>query len=297
MARSWTGAALLTAVLAACAAGGPSYRGAQDDLEEGRLEPAIEKLEELRARNPKHAEIALNLGIAYFKRARQELDANQQAAYLADLARAQEHVLAAIEIDPRSSQPHTWLGIIAAYQDDLDGTIESLKNAARLDPYHPVHYTNLAESYIYKGKLVRARRYLRKARDLGAPAIYIEMNEILAAWRAGDYVEARDLFETAYSLNPEVVKVWNEAPVAEAIESFEDFTGFCCSHIACGPYMENACEEMKHEVRHRDVDAETLRQELVLEMEKRRRLKGIYEGRRDVQIVIEEPEQAPSDEQ
>ena len=288
--RSWRTAAIVAslALLASCA-GGPSKRAAEKDLEAGRLEPAIEQLEVLRAKRPDDAEVALDLGIAYFKRARVALDAGDDAAYLRDLALAQRHVLAAVELDPRSSQPHTWMGIISAYRSDLDATIESLKNAARLEPHHPVHYTNLAESYIYKGKLTRARRYLAKARKLGAPPVYIEMNEVLAAWRSGDYVEARDLFEIAYALNPDVVKVWNEAPVAEPISSFEEFSAFCCSHIACGPYMENACDEMKHEVRQRNVNAETMRQELVLEMERRRKLQDIYDKHRELDVVIEEP--------
>ena len=288
--RSWRTAAIVAslALLASCA-GGPSKRAAEKDLEAGRLEPAIEQLEVLRAKRPDDAEVALDLGIAYFKRARVALDAGDDAAYLRDLALAQRHVLAAVELDPRSSQPHTWMGIISAYRSDLDATIESLKNAARLEPHHPVHYTNLAESYIYKGKLTRARRYLAKARKLGAPPVYIEMNEVLAAWRSGDYVEARDLFEIAYALNPDVVKVWNEAPVAEPISSFEEFSAFCCSHIACGPYMENACYEMKHEVRQRNVNAETMRQELVLEMERRRKLQDIYDKHRELDVVIEEP--------
>jgi tetratricopeptide (TPR) repeat protein len=182
------------------------------------------------------------------------------------------------------------MGIIAAYQSDLDGVLVSMKNARRLDPQNPIAYTNLAETYIYLGKISNARRYLKKARKMRAPPVIVEMNEVLAAWRTGDYTEARDLFDSAYGLDPEVVKVWNEAPVAEPIESFEDFTGFCCGHIACGPYMENACKKMNQDVRHRDVSAETARQELVLEMERRRALQEIYGDRRDLEIEVEKPE-------
>jgi hypothetical protein len=54
--------------------------------------------------------------------------------------------------------------------------------------------------------------------------------------------------------------------------------------------MESPCEDMNHEVKTRNLSAETIRQELVLEMERRRRLQGIYEGHRGLEITIEDPE-------
>jgi tetratricopeptide (TPR) repeat protein len=271
---------------------GPS--GDYDAASDPKLDPqerAVAKLEKERASHPDDAETALELGIVYFRIARKALDEGNQKVYLENLAKAQENVLAATELQPNDSGPHTWMGIIAAYQGDLDRVELNLRNAQRLNPYSPVAYTNLAEVYIYKGRISKARRNLKKARKLGAPPVIIEMNETLAAWRTGDYIEARDLFDTAYSLNPEVVEVWNEAPVSQPINSFQDFTRFCCSHVACGPYMENACQDLNHKVRHRSVNAETERQELLLEMERRRRLDAIYEKHRELGIEVEKPEE------
>ena len=53
--------------------------------------------------------------------------------------------------------------------------------------------------------------------------------------------------------------------------------------------MEDACAEMKHEVRHRSVDARTVEKEIVLEMERVRRLQRIKQEK-GLEIVIEEPE-------
>ena len=91
-----------------------------------------------------------------------------------------------------------------------------------------------------------------------------------------------------YALDPRVVRTWNEAPVDAPIESFEDFTAFCCSHIACGPYMAGACREMDLKVAERKVQEETLRRELELGAERKRKLKEIYEKRGDLEIRIEE---------
>ena len=281
--------ALLAAALLLCCASGPSLREAERDVDSGNIDQGIEKLEQIAVTHPNDYDVYMELTEAYFKKARKALDEGDQASYLHYLAKAQESVLRAAELNPDSPSPHTWMGIIAAYQSDLDRVLVNMQNARRLDPRNGIAYSNLAETYIYMGKLSNARRYLKKARKLGVPPVIIEMNEVLAAWRTGDYVEARDLFDTAYGLDPQVVRVWNEAAVSEPIRSFEDFTRFCCDHIACGPYMADACHDMNHGVRVRDVNSETVRQELVLEMERRRRLQDIYGGRKDLDIEVEDP--------
>jgi len=282
--------ALLVAALLLSCASGPSLRDAERDVDSGNIDQGIEKLEQIAVAHPNDYDVYMELTEAYFKKARKALDEGDQAGYLRYLGKAQESVLRAAELNPDSPSPHTWMGIIAAYQSDLDRVLINMKNARRLDPRNPIAYSNLAETYIYMGKLSNARRNLKKARKLGAPPVIIEMNEVLAAWRTGDYVEARDLFDTAYGLDPQVVRVWNEAAVSEPIQSFEDFTRFCCDHVACGPYMADACQDMNHGVRERNVDAETVRQELVLEMERRRRLEKIYGSRRDLDIEVESPQ-------
>ncbi len=287
-------AVVLVALVVSCAGmSGPSHRSAKKALEAGKLDVAIPELEAVRDAEPENADVRVDLTEAYFKKARQALDEGNDAEYLAWLAKAHAEVLEAVALEPNSPSPHTWMGIIAAYQSDLEGTYENLRNAARLAPTNPISHTNLAEVYIYMGKLSKARRHLRKARELHAPPVYVEMNEMLAAWRMGDYTEARDLFDTAYGLDPKIVRVWNEAPIAEPIDTFDGFTRFCCSHLACGPYMANACEDMKHEVVQRSVADETRRRELLLEMERRRRLNEIYSERRDIEVRVEEPEPIP----
>jgi hypothetical protein len=121
----------------------------------------------------------------------------------------------------------------------------------------------------------------------------IDLNGALLAWRYGDLVEARDLFESAYYFDPKIVNTWDEAPVSEPIETFEDFTSYCCSNPACGPYMEEPCRKLRLEVRHRDVRAETVRRELLIEMERRRRLDEIYRDRKDLKIEVEPAESTP----
>jgi tetratricopeptide (TPR) repeat protein len=278
----------LAALLACASPGGVSQREAERDLAAGRGDVAAQKLERARDAAPRSVEIRVDLAHAYYLQAREALEGGREADYATYIEKAQNELLTAAEIDPESSDVHLWMGIILAYQNDIHGAIDSFTNAKKLAPGVWVHTTNLAETWIYAGNVARARTLLDRARKQGAPPAVIEMNEVLAAWKQGDYVEARDIFDGVYALDPSVVRNWNVAPVGERIESFGDFTKFCCDHVACGPYMANACKEMDLHVAERELQEETLRKELEMAAERRRRLKEIYDKRGDLEIKVED---------
>jgi Flp pilus assembly protein TadD len=289
--RVLVGLAITGAV--ACAPTGPSLRKAEQAAQRGAVEDAIPELESLRKQYPRDFDVRLALGQLYYRVGRKALDEDRQKDYLRFLGKALDEVVEAARIDPASPSPHTWMGIIAAYQDDLDGSVTSFKNALRLDRRIPVTYTNLAQVYLYQGKIAVSRNWLTKGKKLGARGAYVDLLESLMAWRQGDLVEARDLFDMAYASDPEEVNTWDEAPVDKPIESFEDFTAYCCGNHTCGPHMGNACQKMKLAVKERELLDETFREELRLEMERRRKLQEIYKGRRDLQIEVEAPEPVP----
>lgn len=286
MRERWIAAGLM--LLLACALPGGVQREASRDIEDGRVAEAAGKLERARDKKPQSLDTRLELAEAYYLLAREALDEGREAEYADYIAKAQAELLAAAEIDPESAQVHLWMGVILAYQNDIDGALVSFGNARRLEPDVWVHTTNLAETWIYAGNVARARTLLNRARKEGAADSIIEINEMLAAWRQGDYVEARDIFDSVYALNPQVVRTWNLAPVNDPIESFEEFTAFCCSHIACGPYMADACKEMDLDVANRNLQADTLRRELELAAERKKRLREIYEKRGDLEIRVED---------
>lgn len=261
----------------------------QDPIDErlAELEPAVR-------RSPTSARLRDDLGRVYYLRARRALDEGRDADYQADLARALGEWIESLRLDPESPSPHTWMAIVAVYQGDLGRALTSFQNARRLEPRSPIAYTNLAETYIYLNQITTARRYLERGRRRGAPPVLIELNEVLAAWREGDLVEARDVFRAAYALDPEQVNIINEARAGNPIDSLDDYMAYCCEkNPACGPYLEAECREMHLEVKHRDIADETLLRELRLEMDRRRRLREIYRKRKDLKVEIEEPENAP----
>lgn len=286
---------VLAAVLLACSAADSPRGGlkkAGEELREGRPQDAQQTLETLRTEHPDDLEVRMALADLYYQRARQAFDAGDQAEYVRLLGAAQDEILAAVAIDPTAASPHTWMGIIAAYQGNLDAALESFNNASRLAPFQGVSYTNLAHIWVYKGRLSRARTLLDKGKKFGGPRDEIDRIEVLAAWRGGDFTEAKDVFDMALS-NPGFAASWDGAPLPEAMKDFDDFASICCANPTCGPNMGNACRKAELEVAKRELEEETARQELLLEMDRRRKLREIYERRRDLEITVEAPEEQP----
>ncbi len=278
----------------ACALGPTAaIQQAKQDLAAGRLDEAVARLEKLVREQPDSPEAWDELGLAHYRRARKALDERRFDDYERDLARAMDVWIESLSLNPASPRPHTWMGIVAAYQGDLNAALRNFRNALRLDPRSWVAYTNLAQIHIYRGELVQARRWLRKARRLRPNPAILDLNYAFAAWRQGDVVEAEDLFASAYLYSPEAVNTWDEAPVSEHIDTFEKFAGYCCSNPACGPYMELQCKQMQLEVGRRAVRAETVRKELLIEMERRRKLNEIYQDRKDLKIEVEPTKPVP----
>jgi tetratricopeptide (TPR) repeat protein len=258
------------------------------------VEDAVAVLERERDRSPGNVETRGELGKAYYQRARHALDEERFDDYQRDLGRALDEWIEALRLDPESPSSHTWMGIVAIYQGDLDSALRSFANARRLNPRSWVSYTNIAETMIYRGKLDGARKFLRRGEHLRADPAVVEINLCLLEWRQGDLDDARYHFQEAYHLSPETVNTWNEAPITEPLRTFHDLTRYCCGSPSCGPYMGDACKKSNLEVTERVVPEEVARQELVLEMERRRKLKEIYDRRRDLGVEVEgedEPEQ------
>jgi tetratricopeptide (TPR) repeat protein len=285
-------APLVLALLVGCMGGSSgSLRKADELMQANKPTEAVAVLEAERTKHPSSPEVRHRLGVAYYRVAREALEAGRSADYERNLELAMNEWIEEVRLDPASPGPHTMMAIVRLHQGDLDGSIQNLKNARRLEPSMPVAYTNLAEAYVYKGNLEVAHRYLQFARRFRGSPDMIEVVEALAAWKGGDRVEAEDLFASALATNPQVVAQWNEASLDRQVDSFDDFAEFCCGDIACGPYMEKACRSAQLAVERREVSAETVRKELQLEMERRRKLNEIYKGRKDLQIEVEKPEE------
>jgi tetratricopeptide (TPR) repeat protein len=252
---------------------------------------ALPALEALAREHPRDFETLMLLGEAHYRLARQALDRGDEPTYLEHLAPATDAFIAAAARKRGDPSPHIYLAMVAAYRADMPGALQSLRRAQRLAPAEQISYTNLAQVYIYLDDLPRARAMLQRARRLGGPSPYIEINEILEAWKRDDLVDARDLFAGVYASAPEALQTWDEAPVSAPIESFDDFVHYCCSNPSCGPYMRGPCERAHQEIVEREVTLRTLRREIEIAREAREKLGKVYPGDKDkdVSIEVEEP--------
>jgi len=263
------------------------------DLASERIDEAVRKVDALAERQPDSYRVQYARAVVHREAALRRLFTKDEPAYLGHVETALDAYARASRFDPRQAAPHTGVAILLVYQGNLSGALEEMRVARMLEPGNPLHYANLAQLYVYMGRLGRARTMVEKGRKLGLPPVYAETVEMLASWRQGDLVDARDLFELA-NQDPEAMRGWlqDDPSVPPEFGSFEEMTAYCCGAATCGPHMSDACERMDLEVKRREVDAETLRREREAALESQRALRRTYGGRREVEIEGEEPEEA-----
>ena len=258
------------------------------------VDPELAKLEAARDERPSDPERRVALGEAYYRHARRALDEKDFSTYQTYLGRTIDEAIEGARLDPEAPGPHFLMGVVAGYQGDIDRAIRSFANMRRLAPRAWTPYTNLAETMIYKGSARRdVEPWLDRAERLGANAAVVELNLCLLTWRDGDHAAAERHFRRVLRLDPAVLDSWNEAPVPKPIRTLPELMSYCCGSPACGPYLAKACDQSQLAVAKRELPAEVVRQELVIEMERRRKLETIYEARKDLEIQVEKPEPVP----
>lgn len=276
---------LLAAALLACTSGGPTGQ-AQKQAASGDLEGARRALERERERRPRSSDVRVALGEVYYQIARGALDReHDEGRYLTYLEKSVGEFLTALEIDPRDDRPHFYLGVMDTYRGDIWKGLRGFENARRLKPAGTA-YTNIAEIYVYLGHLHKARRWNELGLKKGAPYGAVLFNDMLIAWKEGDLREARSHFATLRNQAPEMLRTINMARVPRPPRAFEDFAGYCCQSPACGPYMKDACYELSLSVREREISEEAVLRELRIEMERDRRMRKVYEQRKELDIQI-----------
>ena len=293
-ARPWTGTAAALLALAAGGCGLGAVGQAQREIAAGNLEAGTAELERERERSPRSVDVRVALGEAYYRIARDALDRERdEARYLTYLERALGEFLTAVELDPRDERPHFYLGVMEIYRGKPQRALRSFATARRLRPESVFAYTNIAETYVYLGRLESARRWNELGLRKNAPYGAVQLNDMLIAWREGDLDVARTIFADLRRSDPDTLRTINVAPLPETPQRFEDFAGYCCDSPACGPYLADACRELSLEVRERELSEDAVRRELVLEMEKQRRLRRVYEQRKELDVEIEDDSPEP----
>jgi tetratricopeptide (TPR) repeat protein len=281
---------LLLLIASTACASAEAVRRARARAGSGDLAGAQAELEHARERQPRSVDVRVALGETYYRIARDALDRERdEERYLAYLERSVSEFVTALELDPRDERPHFWLAVMDTYRGDLRQALRGFRNARRLRPTG-LAYTNIAEIYVYRGELHKANAWNDLGLRKGAPYGIGIFNDMLIAWKQGDLREARRCFAELRANDPETLRTINVARLPTAPRSFEDFAGYCCSSPACGPYMKEPCRALALDVRERTLSEEAVLRELRLEMETQRRLRKVYEQRKELEIEIEAEE-------
>jgi tetratricopeptide (TPR) repeat protein len=281
------------ALLLACAPAGRERIEVRADLTPMGLERTRVDLEGRRAAQPGSFALRIALGQVYYRLARDALDRTQdEVAYLRWFEKATQEFVIALELDPTRADPHIYLGAMDAYRGDLDAALSSMRNAKRLEPAGTA-YTNIAEVLIYQDRVDQAREWNDLAVRRGAPYGAVALNDMLLAWKAGNLRAAHRDFERLRIHAPESLREINMARLPREPRRFEEFAAYCCGSPACGPYMKDACADLSLEIETRRLSEDALRRELVIEIERQRRLRKLYEQRKELELEIEVPSSEP----
>jgi Tfp pilus assembly protein PilF len=268
-----------------------SLSSVASDLRAERIDDAVRKIDEIAARKPNSFDVQYARGVVHGQAALRSLSAKDEPAYVKHVEAALQSYARASAFDPRQAEPHTGVGLLLLYQGNLPGALEEMRVARMLEPVNPVTYANLAQVYVYMGRLSRARTTIEKGRKMGLPPVYAETVEMLASWRQGDLTDAHDLFDMANQDAKAMREFLQDDPNVPAdFKSFDEMAKYCCNSATCGPNMGDACKEMELEVKRRQVAAETLRLERAAALASQRELRKTYGGRREVEIEGEEDE-------
>lgn len=121
------------------------------DAKEGNLEYAVQVLEQAIQRDPKNADIALNLGNAYRKK-----DPGQGGG------KAYENYKIALQINPNFAYPYVRIAKLFETQKQWDLFLENLNKAVQVDPSFSLAYYELFYYYFYNLKYDDATSYFNK---------------------------------------------------------------------------------------------------------------------------------------
>ena len=121
------------------------------DAKEGNLEYAVQVLEQALQRDPKNADIALNLGNAYRKK-----DPGQGGG------KAYENYKLATQINPNFAYPYVRIAKLFETQKQWDLFLENLNKAIQVDPSFSLAYYELFYYYFYNTKYDEATNYFNK---------------------------------------------------------------------------------------------------------------------------------------
>ena len=148
------------------------------DAKQGNFQYAIQVLELAMQRDPKNAEIALNLGNAYRK-------ANPGSGG----GKAYEYYQLAVQLNPKFVYPYIRIAKLFETQKNWDFVVENLTRAIEIDPNFSLALRELFYYYFFTQDFVKAENFLNRYIQSKVPEVDIEDDYLFAqlCWAKKDY--------------------------------------------------------------------------------------------------------------
>jgi tetratricopeptide (TPR) repeat protein len=249
--------------------------------------PALDlvKLERARDRRPDDVQRRNDLALAYYLIGRTAIDEGDFETAAQEFARSETEWNESQRLEGRSAMPHTFIGMMRAYQGEIDDSVRRMFAARLVEPSDGLTYMNIAATLTYAGgDTHEIERWLARGSTMGARPALVEFRRCILRWRDGDTEAAAHSFYRAIAMDPDLGRYWNEAPVPRPIKTFDDLTRYCCGSPACGPYLKISCATAREDVEKLDLPAERALRELRREMARTRELNAAGPERRDLQL-------------
>jgi protein O-mannosyl-transferase len=144
------------------------------DIQEGKLDNALQSLEKAYQIDPKHAPVSQNLGIVFLM--------------MKDYAKARKWFETSLAINPRNEIGYNNLAYISLQEQKPDQVIEYALKALEIFPKYGDAYLNLARGYAAKGLSEQASEAYRNAK-LNNPLLQSVIDQELAALEAGTKIK------------------------------------------------------------------------------------------------------------
>jgi len=123
------------------------------------------------------------------------------------LSQAEEHVRAALALDPNSARDHSMLGVILSRRQDLEGAAHHFRETLRIDPSTAKTYFNLGVVLLQQRQWQEGADYLEQylkkkpVRDKSDAAVLYQV--AIAAQNLGQYSRADDALRQTVELQPD----------------------------------------------------------------------------------------------
>ncbi len=148
------------------------------DAKEGNFQYAIQVLELAMQRDPKNAEIALNLGNAHRK-------ANPGSGG----GKAYEYYQMAVQLNPKFAYPYLRIAKLFETQKNWEFVLENLNKSIQVDPTFSLGYYELFYYYFFRQDFVKAEEYLNSYITSKVPEVDVQDDYLYAqlCWAKKDY--------------------------------------------------------------------------------------------------------------